>query len=390
MRDLSNLHTSHRRHGYHQWDHLVCPNASQGHPLVREWPDRGFRGFGQSQEHDFASGWASYWASFSEPPLISGIVILVGNFNHSYHMPPIHCLGASSFLPFGCLGWGHCTSNGSCLASFAMASQGSSRWIGYHMGSGIGRVILNGKESLRNNRWCSSLTLHLHPRTTRDTSGSCSMGRGPSGVSSVLALHRRFSGGHLHWSPLSTRGFRLRYPCGSLCYQRKLRRFKGVHFWTCSAAGALWRYFTVVWSRFVRACSAPLGHAFVTVAVPEGEGLGWCIAIKVGNTMVGVVPPAMFTCNELLTKHLAGCASLGMAAPVSRSESVMSWRMLYWFVDSNTVSGRSCKDRPLMHMRAGIAVRDMPNRQDNLHEQRSMECVGFGEAISNVTLEPKP
>ncbi len=28
--------------------------------------------------------------------------------------------------------------------------------------------------------------------------------------------------------------------------------------------------------------------------------------------------------------------------------------------------------------------------KDNLHEQRSAECMGFGEAISNVTLEPKP
>ena len=27
--------------------------------------------------------------------------------------------------------------------------------------------------------------------------------------------------------------------------------------------------------------------------------------------------------------------------------------------------------------------------KDNLHEQKSMECVGFGKAISNVTLEPK-
>ncbi len=26
----------------------------------------------------------------------------------------------------------------------------------------------------------------------------------------------------------------------------------------------------------------------------------------------------------------------------------------------------------------------------NLLKQRSTECVGFGEAISNVTLEPKP
>ncbi len=28
--------------------------------------------------------------------------------------------------------------------------------------------------------------------------------------------------------------------------------------------------------------------------------------------------------------------------------------------------------------------------KDNSHERRSAKCVGFGEAISNVTLEPKP
>ncbi|PBK87799.1 hypothetical protein ARMGADRAFT_1121388 [Armillaria gallica] len=28
--------------------------------------------------------------------------------------------------------------------------------------------------------------------------------------------------------------------------------------------------------------------------------------------------------------------------------------------------------------------------EGNLHKQRSTECVGFGKAISNVTLEPKP
>ncbi len=35
-------------------------------------------------------------------------------------------------------------------------------------------------------------------------------------------------------------------------------------------------------------------------------------------------------------------------------------------------------------------VRDMPNRQDNSHEWRSVECMGFGKAISNITLELKP
>ncbi|KAK0238775.1 hypothetical protein EDD85DRAFT_950980 [Armillaria nabsnona] len=35
-------------------------------------------------------------------------------------------------------------------------------------------------------------------------------------------------------------------------------------------------------------------------------------------------------------------------------------------------------------------VRNVPIGQDNSHERRSTECVGVGEAISNVTLEPKP
>ncbi len=35
-------------------------------------------------------------------------------------------------------------------------------------------------------------------------------------------------------------------------------------------------------------------------------------------------------------------------------------------------------------------VRDMPNRHDNSHQRRSTECMGFGEAISNITLELKP
>ncbi len=35
-------------------------------------------------------------------------------------------------------------------------------------------------------------------------------------------------------------------------------------------------------------------------------------------------------------------------------------------------------------------VRDVPNRQDNSHEWRSVECMGLGETISSVTLEPKP
>ncbi len=71
-------------------------------------------------------------------------------------------------------------------------------------------------------------------------------------------------------------------------------------------------------------CSVPPGHAFVTVAVSEGEGLNWCGAIKVGSNMVVALSFKVFTHDELLARCLASCASLGMAAPVSRSESVMS------------------------------------------------------------------
>ncbi|KAK0217338.1 hypothetical protein EDD85DRAFT_798037 [Armillaria nabsnona] len=36
------------------------------------------------------------------------------------------------------------------------------------------------------------------------------------------------------------------------------------------------------------------------------------------------------------------------------------------------------------------AVRNVPIGQDNSHERRSVECMGVGKAISNVTLELKP
>ncbi len=59
---------------------------------------------------------ACYWTSVIEPPLISGIVFVVRNFNHSYQMPPLYCLVTSGFLSCSCIGWGHCTSKGSCYS----------------------------------------------------------------------------------------------------------------------------------------------------------------------------------------------------------------------------------------------------------------------------------
>ncbi len=52
--------------------------------------------------------------------------------------------------------------------------------------------------------------------------------------------------------------------------------------------------------------------------------------------MVGDLLFNAFARSELLAGRLAGCAVLGSAAPLSREESVMSQRMLYQFVDSNT------------------------------------------------------
>ncbi len=93
-------------------------------------------------------------------------------------------------------------------------------------------------------------------------------------------------------------------------------------------------------SEFVlSAHSAPSGCAFVTAAVPK-EGLDWCGAIMMGVTMVGDFSSETFTYDEVLVRQLAGCAVLGLVAPSSRSESVMSRRMLYRFINSNT-GGRS-------------------------------------------------
>ncbi len=83
------------------------------------------------------------------------------------------------------------------------------------------------------------------------------------------------------------------------------------------------------------ASSAPPSQVFVTAVVPK-ECLDWCVAVKVGSTVVGAIPPTAFTHDELLARRLAGCTVLGTVAPVSKERSVVSLRMSYRFVDSNT------------------------------------------------------
>ncbi len=75
-------------------------------------------------------------------------------------------------------------------------------------------------------------------------------------------------------------------------------------------------------SEFERSsCSALPGHAVVTAAFSLGEGLDWCIAFKVGVTMVGDSSSNAFTRDELLAEHLAGCAVLGAVAPAACFDS---------------------------------------------------------------------
>ncbi len=74
------------------------------------------------------------------------------------------------------------------------------------------------------------------------------------------------------------------------------------------------------------ACSLVPCHRsvpFVTLRTP-GELLDWGIGAAMGVTMVGNFLSAAFTHDELLAGRLASCTILGTAAPVSRSESVMS------------------------------------------------------------------
>ncbi len=65
------------------------------------------------------------------------------------------------------------------------------------------------------------------------------------------------------------------------------------------------------------ACSALPSRAFVTAAFSQGEGLDWCVAIKVGVTMVGDSSSGTFARDELLAERLAGCAVPGSAAPTA-------------------------------------------------------------------------
>lgn len=74
------------------------------------------------------------------------------------------------------------------------------------------------------------------------------------------------------------------------------------------------------------ACSISPGRAFVTAAVSRGEGLNWCGAVKVSSDVVVTLSFETFAHSELLVGCLAGCASLGMVALVSRGRSAMSRR----------------------------------------------------------------
>ncbi len=103
--------------------------------------------------------------------------------------------------------------------------------------------------------------------------------------------------------------------------------------------------------------SALSSQACVTACTPE-EPLNWGLAIKTSDDMVVIFSIDAFARDKLLAGRLAGCAVLGSAAPSSREKlSVLGTCQIV---------------------------------KDNLHERRSAECVGFGEAISNITLEPKP
>ncbi len=97
---LSNLRTGRRRCSYRWWGHLVLRNVGQAHSLVREWASR-FRRVRRSQQFSGLPFWADYRTSLSQPLLVWRVVIVVGNFYHSYRMPPLYCLGASGFLSFG-------------------------------------------------------------------------------------------------------------------------------------------------------------------------------------------------------------------------------------------------------------------------------------------------
>ncbi len=73
-------------------------------------------GFGWSQECAGMLFRGYRRTALGNPFLERCVVFVVRYFNHSYLMSPLYCLGASGFLPFGCLGWGCCASNSSCYS----------------------------------------------------------------------------------------------------------------------------------------------------------------------------------------------------------------------------------------------------------------------------------
>ncbi len=109
----------------------------------------------------------------------------------------------------------------------------------------------------------------------------------------------------------------------------------------------------------------PVRHSSLWCVVGLKEtGLDWCLAVMVGSTMVGAVLLAAFTRDELLAECLVSCSTVqswGLSAPcpatvvtfacalaggsvnplrgidpIEESLLVMSRRMSYLLVDSNT------------------------------------------------------
>ncbi len=99
MRDLSSLRTGRERRGYRWRGHLILPNARRAHPLIRGWAS-GIERIGDSRQSRRLPFWVKCRVSPFEPLSVSDVIVLIGNFYHGYRMPPLYCLGASSFLPF--------------------------------------------------------------------------------------------------------------------------------------------------------------------------------------------------------------------------------------------------------------------------------------------------
>ncbi len=101
--------------------------------------------------------------ALGEPELVRYVIFFIRHLNHGYLMPPIHCLGASGFLPVSC----PCCyrpSVGSCIFIMVLRGSGSSgntRFVG---------AILHGEGLLRN----SGLRLSHHRRRNSLTLFLCS------------------------------------------------------------------------------------------------------------------------------------------------------------------------------------------------------------------------